>query len=90
MSDTLTRLPAGDHGDCTGCDHVIRAAQARGERPPARGQSSWALSRGPEKIYWLCLNCAARAAHTHGITCAMNPTGAKTIAQTLVPTTPKE
>lgn len=80
MIETITALPAGDYGDCTGCDYVIKAAIDRNEKPPARGRSTWKFDRGGGKIYWLCLNCVCRAAHAHGVAVpSINPTGAKTI-----------
>lgn len=83
MTDSITPLPNGDHGDCTGCDYVIKAAVERNEKPPARGRSAWKFDRGNGKIYWLCIQCAARASHVHGVVCSFNPTGAKTIALTI-------
>lgn len=88
MIETITALPAGDHGDCTGCDYVIKAAIDRNEKPPARGRSTYKFDRGNGKIYWLCLNCACRSAHVHGVKCAMNPTGAKSITLSIVPVNP--
>lgn len=89
MTDTLSRLPAGDHGDCTGCDLVIRLAKERGEKPPHRGRSEWALTVNGKR-YYVCLQCAARSSHVHGIAMpSFNPTGAKSIALT-IPAIPKE
>lgn len=79
MTETITPLPNVDHGDCNGCDYAIRAAVERGEKPAPRGRSTWKFDRGGGKIYWLCVYCACRSAHTHGVACAMNPDGIKSI-----------
>lgn len=88
MTESITPLPTNNHDDCTGCDYIIKAAINHNKKPPARGRSTWKFDRGNGKIYWLCVSCAARASHVHGVKCAMNPTGAKSITLSIVPAKP--